>query len=305
MRVDEVMPDVYEALQERAENPDRHVIRTALRAFDRTIGGGLLPEKLVVVAAPPGMGKSAWVGTVTANAALMYGVPSVIFSMEMNRHELIGRFVMGQIRENSLDFTTGALGRTKEGLSRFIYGASKFNNKPLYVNDQPSMTLGKLLARMRRWYAKVLGEKPRRDEPPKPCLVGIDYLQLLEANDDDESDTTAEALGKMTRAFKKFAGEYKATVILISQLNRLWSKRGSKPVLQDLHGASAIEKDADMVIFPWIEPTKDADGKDVIASGPAELIIAKSRFSPSGTVPTYWKREYTRFEDIEEYRSEP
>lgn len=304
VRVEDAITGVFERLEDRAQNPDRYVVRTGIREFDKRMGGGLFPEKLVVVAAPPGMGKSAYLGTVTTNAALTYGVPCVIFSMEMNRDELIGRFVMGQIRRNTLDFTTGAIAQSKEGVNDFYRGAQRFNGKPLFVNDRPDMTLRNLMARMRRWYAKVLGAKPGRSERPKPALIGIDYLQLLNSNDDDNSDTLAEEIGVMTRAFKIFAGEYKVTVILVSQLNRQWSKRGSKPALQDLHGASAIEKDADMVIFPWVDPSKDNEGKDVIESGPAELIVAKNRGGPKGTVPTFWKREYTRFEDIEEYRSE-
>lgn len=305
VRVEDELPRVYARLQERAQNPDRHVVRTGLREFDRRMGGGLQLARLIVVASPPGFGKTSWLGTLVSNAALRYEVPSAIFSMEMDRDELIGRFVMGELRRNTLDFTTGEIARSDEGASEFIYGAQKFNRKPLYVHDRASMTIGKILARARRWYAKVLGAKPGPGEPPKPAVIGIDYLQLVLPDEDDDSDTLAEEIGKITRACKLFAMDYKIAVVLLSQLNRQWAKRGSRPQLSDLRASGSIEQDADMVLFPWVEATKGTDGKDVIASGPADIIVEKCRWAPACTVPAFFKREYQRFEDVDEYRSEP
>lgn len=299
------MGNVIETIERRAEHPELYAVLTGLVRFDRHIGG-LQPEKLIVVAAPPGMGKTAWAGTVAINAATN-GVPSLIVSVEMGRQEVFERFIAGKARVSTKAIGTGDVVRDRATWSQKVLpAASTIASLPVWVDDRESLTIGAAVGTIRRWYQKTLGSVPPKDRPPRPAFVAIDYLQLLSSDDERDDEDRNKAIGRMTRACKRLAKSLRIPIVLLSQLSRAWTKRGGKPVLSDLRDSGAIEQDADVVIFPWREPPKTDEGNEIRnTSGEAEWIVAKNRGGPTGKILCYWHAEYTRFENLDPTDADP
>jgi replicative DNA helicase len=298
VRVGDEISAALDVIESRAANPDKHSVQTGLVRFDSRIGG-LIPERLICVAAPPGMGKSAWVSTVAANASRR-GIPCLIVSLEMARQEIHERLFAGEGKLPLKDLVTGEVVRDLERASQLLNAARSFADDPLFVDDRDSFTIGSLVGTVRRWYARQLGAVPSKEnhEPPKPALVAVDYLQLID--DENEGDNRNLAIGRMTRSLKKLAKALRIPVVMLSQLNREHAKRGGRPKLSDLRDSGAIEADSDMVIFPWREAELDEHGRERRGrSGPAEWLVAKNRNGPTGAVPVWWAAEYTRFENLD------
>jgi replicative DNA helicase len=298
VRVGEEISAALEVIESRAKDPERHTVLTGISRFDSKIGG-LIPERLICVAAPPGMGKSAWVSTVAANSAKR-GVPSLILSLEMARQELHERLFAGEGKLPLKDLVTGDVVRDLERSSQLLKAARSFVDDPLYIDDRDTFTIGTLVGTIRRWYSRTLGAVPSKEahEPPKPAFVAVDYLQLID--DENEGDNRNLAIGRMTRALKRLAKALRIPVVMLSQLNRAQAKRGGRPMLSDLRDSGAIEQDSDMVIFPWREPELDQQGRERRGrSGPAEWLVAKNRNGPTGSVKVWWAAEYTRFEELD------
>lgn len=304
VRVGEELQRAMDTIEDRYKNPSSHSVPTGNVRFDSKIGG-LRPERLIVVAARPGMGKSAWAGGVAVHCA-MRGIPALLVSLEMARQELIERFLAGEARVSTKDIGTGDVIRDEDKW-RSVFGAARsLSDVPLFIDDRDSMTTGQALGTIRRWYAKHVGVVPPKDQPPKPAFVGVDYLQLLASDENEESENRNLEVAKMTRAFKRLSKSLRIPVVLISQLNRTTDKQGRKPVLSDLRDSGAIEQDADQVIFPWRDMPKDEEGRDLMnASGPAEWIVGKNRGGPKGSIPVYWAAEFTRFENLTDDRDLP
>jgi replicative DNA helicase len=308
IRVGDKLTHVIDAIEQRAHAPEQHFVRTGIAKFDR-IFGGLRPEKLVVVAGPPGMGKSAWATTVAAYNVLR-DIPSLIISLEMGWDELIERCLSAEARVPNQELSSGrvagrdAFGPTSDWKAVFE-AARRFGPAPFWINDAAAATCAQVIATIRRWYARVFGAVPPVDKPPHRAFVAVDYLGLITPDETDESETHALAIGRMTRALKGLARTLRIPLALLCQLNRNWAKRGSKPQLTDLRDSGAIEQDADTVIMPWRDPARDRDGQwtvDVNQAGPAEWIIPKNRGGATGSVGVMWIPEYTTFCNLAEER---
>jgi replicative DNA helicase len=302
VRIGLELQNVLETIEARARDPERHAVMTGISRFDTRIGG-LKPERLITVAAPPGLGKSAWAGTVACYNALR-GVPSLIISLEMSRQELIERFLAGEAQVSTKEIGTGEVARPENAINmrQVFEAARRFQDVPLWIDDRDSLTTGQVTGTIRRWYARHLGAVPSKEkqEPPRPAFVAVDYLQLI-ADDDSESENRNLAVAKMTRALKRLAKSLRIPLVILSQLSRKWATRGGKPLLSDLRDSGAIEQDSDQVIFPWREPVKDTDGReDRNLSGPAEWLVAKNRGGPTGSIAVYWAAQYTRFHNLDD-----
>jgi len=303
--VGDEIDSVLAAIEDRALAPERHFIQTGITRFDRFFGG-LRPEKLVVVAGPPGFGKSAWAGTVACWNAL-HKVPALVFSLEMARDELIERYLAAEAKVPNQELSSGraairdAFGPSSDWKA-VKQAASRFYHVPLFIDDREAATRSQLAAAIRRWYARQFGRVPKKPEPPNRAFVAIDYLGLVTPDEDDDSDTHSLAIGKITRTLKKLARSLRIPIALMCQLNRGWARRGTKPQLSDLRDSGAIEADADTVIFPWRDAVKNENGEDVIDSsaGRAEWIIPKNRGGQTGSVDVYWAPEYTTFLNLSE-----
>lgn len=292
VRVGDVVANVLDMMEKRGSAPQEYLVPTGIATLDRKIGG-LRAGHLIVVAANPGRGKTAFAVNAATDAAVRAGIPTLVFSLEMDRDELIERQLSRGGRVNGRNVSLGRLSQREwdqvtTASARMAYDKDH-KQIPLYIDDR-KLTASQICAEARRWRAK------HRD--PRALIV-IDYLQLVAA--DQEERTREREVALMSGMFKKLAHRTQANapVIMISQLNRenMKGKDGKtrSPVLSDLRDSGAIEQDADVVIFPWWDTEPPPTGRH-----PARLIFGKYRGGFKGEVPVDWLPEFTAFEDHEE-----
>jgi replicative DNA helicase len=235
----------------------------------------LRPGQLVVVAARPGIGKTALAGC-TALRAAKRGVPVLVFSLEMAFAELAERFLGAQSR-----MSVETIGRGVSGAAmRELFAASRdLSALPLWVDDR-ILNAGQIASAARSWRVRNQGKR---------ALVVVDYLGLIKPQ--GRSETRALEVGRMAWAAKMLAKDLACPLILVAQLNRGNEKEGRKPVLSDLRDSGEIEQHADVVIFPNREPPLED-------SGEADLIVAKNRGGKTGKVSCYWNAPLMVFEGL-------
>ncbi len=244
---------------------------------------GLQPSDLVVVAARPGMGKTSFALNIAQHAGMREQRRVGIFSLEMSREQLFLRFLTGLARVDAHRLRTGRL--TKEEWTRLTLGFGELASAHIFIDDTPGLTVLEMRAKSRR-----LKLEQGLD------LVIVDYLQLMRSRGRHENRT--QEISDISRSLKELAKELNLPVIAISQLSRAPEQRGSdrRPQLSDLRESGAIEQDADVVLFIYREeaykPTEENRGR-------AQIIIAKQRNGPIGTLDMAFIREYTRFEELE------
>lgn len=275
------MQDTLDSIQNRASDPRSYFLTTGLRGFDENIGG-LRGGNLVVVAARPGMGKSALALDILLNAA-MGGIPALLFSMEMSRGEIQERALAKKGRVNGRSVVTGKMNVEEWG--KIQGAAAKLDKIPLWL-DTRNMRAQRICSVARRWFARQKFAEGAR----KIAAIAIDYLGLVPSTGDEAN--RAYEIAAMTRAFKLLAGELDIPIILLAQLNRDGVKAARKPVISDLRDSGAIEQDANTVIFPWWEGTPNLHGRH-----PATIIVGKNRGGPMGEVDVWWEPEFMTFSD--------
>lgn len=239
---------------------------------------GLQPADLILVAARPSMGKTAFALNVAQHAAVKGRHATAIFSLEMSKEQLVNRMLCSESMVDAQKVRTGSL--EDEEWSNLLSGAAILNDSPIYIDDTPGITVAEMKAKCR----KLKLEKGLD-------LILIDYLQLMSGNGNGES--RQQEISEISRSLKGLAREMQAPVIALSQLSRACEARADhRPMLSDLRESGAIEQDADVVMFLYRDEyyNKDSDMK-----GMAELIIAKQRNGPTGTVELTWFGEYTKF----------
>lgn len=295
--VADTIDDVLKSMENRQRDPDGYLVPTGLTRFDRRFGG-LRENHLIVVAARPGGGKTAWAVNVAVNAAVNHNIPVLIFSVEMSMEELIERMLSRQARVNGRAVSRGTMDfddwkKISLAAGQLSYTQGPEEKKiPLYIDDRKHKA-SRICAEARRWRAR---------HPDPRALIVIDYLGLVEPDADER--TREREVAKMSRSFKLLAhkDQARAPVILCCQLNRdMIGKDGKmrRPVLRDLRESGAIEADADAVIFPWWEGKPPAMGRH-----PAELIIEKIRGGHPSSVPVDWEGEYTSFVDRQQIQED-
>lgn len=241
---------------------------------------GFQPGNLVLIAARPAMGKTSFVLSLAKNVILNLRKPIVMFSLEMSKAELVNRLLSMDSKVDSQKFKTGQL---NEGdWESLIESGGNIGNSPLILDDTAT-TIGEIRSKCRKL-------KMENDIQ----LVIIDYLQLMNGN--GRTDSRQQEISEISRALKLMAKELKVPVIALSQLSRqVESRPDHRPMLSDLRESGAIEQDADVVLFIYRDEVynKDSDKKGV-----AEIIIAKQRSGPIGTVELAWLPEYTQFGNL-------
>lgn len=246
---------------------------------------GMQPGDLIVVAARPSMGKTAFAINVAEHVAKVQKLPVVIFSMEMGADQLADRIACSISRIDATRFRTGNL--TNDDWSRFSEGAEHMAQMPLHIDETASITPSVIRSTSRR-LAREHG---------KLGLIVVDYLQLMSSNAGADSENRATELADISRGLKMLAKELKCPVIALSQLNRSVETRADKrPLMSDIRESGAIEQDADTIMFLYRDEyyTKDACKEP----GVAEVIIGKQRNGPTGTVKLAFLSNLTRFESI-------
>ena len=262
------------------ESPDRALKPVPLPwgTVNKILRGGLVPGELVILAARPSVGKSAFALNV-AYSASCYGTGVLFFSLEMPMQQLLDRVVanVGEVE----------LGKFRQGLDevnreRARAATRKMRGKPLYIVDSTRITVSEIRRR-----ARIVQRKAGLR------LLVIDYLQLLTPG--DSSVPREQQVAQMSRELKCLAGELKVPIILLAQLNRKVEESRRDPVLSDLRESGAIEQDADIVIF--LHQARSAIGNP---NEPVKVIVAKGRSSGVGSEFLEFHRKYQRFSDSEE-----
>jgi len=249
--------------------------------------GGLQKSDLLIVAARPAMGKTAFALSLARNAALDYNVPIAIFSLEMSTVQLATRFISSEARINSHLLRTGKF-KAEEGL-KISKVVDRLIKAPIYIDDTPGQSVMEIRAKCRRLKAeRNIG------------LIIIDYLQLMSASTRVES--REREISTISRSLKALAKELDVPVIALSQLNRaVEEQKDKRPMLSHLRESGAIEQDADIVMFLYRPSvygiTQFSDGTPT--EGIAEVIIAKHRNGPTGDVKMAFLSDYARYENLE------
>lgn len=243
---------------------------------------GFQKSDLIILAARPGMGKTAFALNVARNAAIDAGVPVAIFSLEMSKEQLSMRMLSSEARLDSTRLRTGFI--SQEHWQQITEAAGTLTNAPIFIDDSPVLTAMEIRAKARRLKLdKNIG------------LVIIDYLQLMQGR--RSAERRELEISEISRALKALAKELSLPVVALSQLNRMLEQRSDKrPQLSDLRESGALEQDADVVAFIYRDEVYNKDENNP-NKGKAEIIISKQRNGPIGTVPLVFLNAYTRFEN--------
>ena len=244
---------------------------------------GMQPADLVLIAARPSMGKTAFVLNIAEHAALKLKVPTVIFSLEMSAVQITNRFLAMNARVDAQKMRTGNL--SDADWANLHESAVALAEAPLIIDDTPGITISEMRSKCRQYkYEKGVG------------MIIIDYLQLMSAGHRVES--REKEISEISRALKSLARELKCPVLACSQLSRAVEQRPDKrPMLSDLRESGAIEQDADVIMFIYRDEYYNKDRED--NKGIAEIIIGKQRNGPTGTVTLKSQLEYTRFNNLQ------
>ncbi|MEJ5366131.1 MAG: replicative DNA helicase [Desulfosoma sp.] len=267
-----------EALQERREMVTG--VPTHFADLDK-ITSGLQPSDLIIIAARPSMGKTAFALNIVRNAAMKSGVPCAFFSLEMSKEQLAMRLLCAEARVDSQKVRTGFL--SQNDCAKLLTAAGTFMDAPIFVDDTPAISTLELRAKARRLKSEHnIG------------LVVVDYLQLMRSR--EQSERRELEISDISRSLKALAKELNVPVVALSQLNRKVEERHDKrPQLADLRESGAIEQDADVIVFIYRDEVYNPDSKD---KGTAEIHVGKQRNGPTGRVKLAFISSYTRFEDL-------
>lgn len=276
-KIDEVVLSAYDQLQ-KITGPDKDKFLGAKTGFSQldSVIAGLNKSDLLLVAARPGMGKSAFSLNIAANLCRRTPDTQVaVFSLEMSKEQLVSRLLASEALVNNNSLKTGYI--SPEDWAKLAMGADSLSRMQMYLDDTAGITVPQMKAKLRRL--------------PRLGLVIIDYLQLMSSG--RRIDNRVLEISEITRQLKLMAKELNVPVITASQLSRgPESRTDHRPMLSDLRESGSIEQDADIVMFLY----RDAYyNKESEAQNLAECIVAKNRHGETGTVPLVWEGQYTRF----------
>jgi replicative DNA helicase len=284
--MDKLVQALIDRVQELEANGSEDVtgIRTGFYDLDR-MTAGLQKGDLIVLAARPSMGKTAFALNIAEHVAVQEGLPVAVFSMEMGASQLALRVVGSLGRIDQQHLRTGRL--RDDEWERLPEAASKLSEAPMFIDETPGLNPAELRARARRLarqYGGTLG------------LIVIDYLQLMSGSSNSNDENRATVLGEISRGMKGLAKELQCPVIALSQLNRSVETRPDKrPMMSDLRESGAIEQDADVIMFIYRDDYYNKDSKE---PGVAEIVLAKQRNGPVGTVKLTFLKPLTRFDNL-------
>ena len=243
---------------------------------------GLQPSDLILVAARPSMGKTAFVLNIAQYVAFHSDMCTAIFSLEMSKEQLVNRLFSLESRVDAQLLRSGNL--ADSDWEKLIEGAGTIGRSKLIIDDTPGISISELRSKCRKY-------KLEHDLK----LIIIDYLQLMSGS--GKSDSRQQEISDISRSLKSLARELNVPVIALSQLSRQVEQRPDhRPMLSDLRESGAIEQDADVVMFIYRD---DYYNKDTPDKNIAEIIIAKQRNGPIGTVNLVWLPQYTKFANME------
>ena len=286
-RLNAVIVGILNELSELCANPDKQGIqglKSGFPSLDKYIHG-LNKSDLLIVAARPGMGKTSFAMNMATNVAKYHPEKSIcVFNLEMSKEQLVNRLFSLESHVDAQILRTGNLSDTD--WEKLIEGAGTIGSSRMIIDDTSGITISEMRSKCRK-YKLEMGLD----------LVIIDYLQLMSGSNSRRNESRQQEISEISRSLKGLARELNVPVIALSQLSRAVEQRTDKrPMLSDLRESGAIEQDADVVMFIYRD---DYYNKDSENKGIAEIIIAKQRNGPIGTVNLVWLPDYTKFANAE------
>ena len=281
--VEPIARDVLQKVTELAHGESHALtgLATGFREFDARTSG-LQRTDLIIVAARPSMGKTALCLTIAQNAAIQENAVVAVFSLEMSKEQLVMRMLASEARIDAHRFRTGHLMR--EEWTRLAGGIESLSRAKIFIDDTAGLSVLEMRAKARR----LAAEQKRLD------LIVVDYLQLMSGGT-RRNENRQQEVSQISRELKGLAKELNVPVVALSQLSRAPEARNPpKPLMSDLRESGSIEQDADVVAFIYREDYYHETDEN---KGMAELIIAKQRNGPTGTVKLAFLKEFTRFEN--------
>ena len=277
----EAVKDAFRLLSERYENRGQLTgITTGFTDLDN-LTSGLQPSDLIIVAARPSMGKTAFALNIAETAALRNKKPVAVFSMEMSSSQLAFRLISSVGRIHQQRLRNGDL--EEEDWPRVSNAISILSEAKIFIDDTPSLSPVELRSRSRRLHREHGGLG----------LIVVDYLQLMQVPGSKENRATE--ISEISRSLKGLAKELNVPVVALSQLNRSLEQRADKrPMMSDLRESGAIEQDADVIMFIYRDEYYNKETQD---KGMAEIIIGKQRNGPTDTCKLTFLGQYTKFEN--------
>ena len=269
-------------------------LATHYTQFDK-MTSGLQASDLIIIAARPSMGKTAWAINIAENAAVRDGKVVAVFSLEMSKESLLRRMLASQALVSMQKIQTGFI--PKQDRSKLMEALERLAEAKIFIDDTPAIALSEMRAKARRLQRQQGGLD----------LIVIDYLQLMTASTFGVGarryENRTQEVSAISRGLKALAKELKVPVVALSQLSRASEQRGGdkKPMLSDLRESGSIEQDADVVAFIHRDSyyNKDENGEeDPDSKNKAEIIIAKQRNGPTGSVHLAYRADCTRFENM-------
>ncbi|MCU0665536.1 MAG: replicative DNA helicase [Candidatus Omnitrophica bacterium] len=281
LHLKEIIKDSIETIDRLYQNK-AHVtgVPTGYIDFDLKTAG-LQPSDLIIIAGRPSMGKSAFALCMAEHAGVVEKIPVAVFSLEMSKEQLVQRMLCAHAKVDAHKVRTGYLAASD--WPKLTAAAGKLSEAPIFIDDTPAISVMELRAKARRL-------KAHHDIK----LIILDYMQLMRGSSSVES--RQQEISEISRSLKALARELNVPLIAISQLSRaVESRNDHRPQLSDLRESGAIEQDADVVVLilreEYYNPTPDNQGT-------AEIILAKQRNGPVGSVKLAFIKEYTRFENL-------
>ena len=283
--IDKLAIQIIDRVNELAENGAEEVtgVRTGFYDMDR-MTAGLQKGDLIILAARPSMGKTAFALNIAESVAVNEGLPVLVFSMEMGAAQLALRMIgsLGRIDQSGL--RTGRL--RDDEWSRLTEAVERMSKAQLFIDETPALNPAELRARSRRM-ARQYGQLG---------LIVVDYLQLMSGTSKSDGENRATEISEISRGLKALAKELQCPVMALSQLNRSVETRTDKrPMMSDLRESGAIEQDADVIMFIYRDEYYNKESKE---PGVAEIIIGKQRNGPVGTVKLTFLKPLTKFENL-------
>ena len=280
--IDEVVDNVTKRLNILQKNGGVvSGVKTGYRDLDK-LTSGFQKGDLVILAARPSVGKTAFALNVANNSSYYSKEAVAVFSLEMPAEQLVTRLICcaGSINNDALK--TGSI--LKENPNKYYAAADKVMHDNLYIDDTPGIKVGEIAAKCRRLKQDV-GLK----------LVIIDYLQLI-SGPNNSKESRQQEVSDISRSLKAMARELECPVIALSQLSRAVEQRKGKPMLSDLRESGAIEQDADIVAFLHREDYQNKE-KEAETNGLTEIVVAKHRNGATADIPVVFEKQYSRFSD--------
>mgnify|MGYP000900181766 FL=1 len=287
--IHDVLLENHVKIEERSNSTSEITgIETGFYDFDK-LTTGLHEDNLIILAARPAMGKTAFALNIAQNVATKVNQPVAIFSLEMGSESLVERMLSAEGAIPNYHIRTGSL--STDEWERLVYAQSRLAEAPIFIDDSAGVGISDIRVRARRLAQETSGLG----------LIVIDYLQLITGR---KIDNRQQEVSEISRQLKIIAKELKVPVIALSQLSRSVEQRQDKrPIMSDLRDSGSIEQDADIVAFLYRDAYYQDNADEQEESNLTELIIKKNRHGSLGTVKLYFHKEYTKFSSVEEVKN--